>query len=1181
MKNIAKELCAILTIVPMVGFSQKTIEIDVKSNVHSISPYIYGTNESYEGATAARWGGNRSTSYNWENNASNGGNDANFTSDNFYDYSASKVPALPILNATKDADSKGQYNLVSLQAAGYVAADKNGAVSGDQIAPSNRWKPISFHKSEPYTLTPDPNDDTVYIDELVHYLSAKLGRAGDGGVSAYAIDNEPYLWSQTHARLHPQKTTPEELIEKTVELSKVIRREAPGADIYGPMFFGWTDAYHWGLDDDTSPKKWNDYYNLSRREGYTNTYSWFVDYYLDTLRKVEEETGIRPIDAIAFHWYPESYGKKTRKRVVDLDHVASPAELIAEDMIEARLQAPRALWDSKYKYYGADGQRSYVDIQGGKAIIQKIKKSIDNFYPGTKIAFTEFEYDAEDHWSGGLSLVDVLGVLGREDVYLACKWDVFKTYSIAAYNLYLNYDGNGSKFGNTSVYAMQSDTVSLSSFASLDDDGNLHIIIVNKTNTVQKTKINIANGIYENGVVYGFGESTSNIIQLEKISNIENSSFDFDVPSYSAVHIILNAVPQSKLVKAKVVDPNADEIVLAFDGNLSLASETNAAQEFTVLVNGEENTVSSVTVDGKNALLKLSQAIAPTDEQVLVSYLGTNVIGDFGYPIASFDTVYVFNEQVAAPIRAVSGEIDMLGRYIKLLVSKEISSASNDGFSITQDDEELGIKKIVVSDESANELYIYPLSRLFKYKSTVLKSANNEVIVAKDGTMLSDFTMNLAGGANFAPEIDSMLIFDNYTIYLYFNTNMLPTTDFDNAGFVITDNDGTTMEYTTKYDKSRRRLTMSTKEPMSYEKEYTLSYVDDSQVLTIHNGVLDSFSKVLKNSLMDMGAKIVNIPEEVIQVEEYWLRIGNPVVEECSDNSELSSGKHLGYIGDNDIYTYKINVPKDATYTLYVRYASERDGDMNFLVGDKSYHLTIPATKSFNTWKEVYRAIPLTAGEQELKLNILNGGFNVNYIRFVEEENYIAGRITKASVLRNGNTVSIYCSLPLEEIPEIGDVAMTCNDTVQLPTASISYVYFNLSSVLTITMDTVIYQGDAISLQFKSKFKTADGGYINDTTVTVKNNSSQVYVPQKPDAIQSVEQSAYTLSPVPAKCGEAITVTSDSENEVSYSIVANNGAVIKSGSFVRNVTFVLDHAGVYSIRMSDGTSVEVKKIIIR
>ena len=1166
MKRFTKELFAIVTIVPMVGFSQKTIEIDVKSNVHSISPYIYGT--------AARWGGNRSTSYNWENNASNGGNDAKFTSDNFYDYSGSTVPALPILNATKDADSKGQYNLVSLQAAGYVAADKNGIVSEEQAAPSERWKPISFHKSEPYTLTPDPKDDTVYIDELVHYLSAKLGRAGDGGVSAYAIDNEPYLWSQTHARLHPQKTTPEELIEKTVGLSKVIRELAPGADIYGPMFFGWTDAYHWGMDN----QEWKTIYNLSRREGYTNTYAWFVDYYLDTLRKVEEATGHRSIDAIAFHWYPESYGKITRKRVVDLDNVASPSELIAEDMIEARLQAPRALWDSKYQYYGADGQRSYVDIQGGKAIIQKIKKSINNFYPGTKIAFTEFEYDAEDHWSGGLSLVDVLGVLGREDVYLACKWDVFKSYSKAAYNLYLNYDGNGAKFGNTSVYAMQSDTVSLSSFASLDDDGNLHIIIVNKTNTVQKTKINIANGIYENGIVYGFGEATSNILQLERISNIENSSFNYDVPTYSAVHIILDAVQQSKLVKAKVVDPNSDEIVLAFDGNLTLESATDAVQEFTVTVNGEANAVSSITVDGKNAVLKLANAILPTDEQILISYLGTNVIGEYNHPIASFDTVYVFNEQEAAPIRAVSGEIDILGRYIKLLVSKGISSVANEGVSIMQDDEEVGVKEISISEESENELIIYPSSRLFKYKNTILKSGNNESIMAKDGTMLSDFTMNLTGGANFAPVIDSMIVFDNYTIYVYFNTNMVPTTDFNNVGFKITNSEGKEMEYTTRYYKSERRLAIVTKKEMMAGVDYTLSYVDDSQVLTIHNGVLDSFSEVLDNKLEDMGATVVSIPEEVIQAEQYWIRIGDPVVEVCSDDSELGTGKHLGYIGAGDAYTYKINVPKDATYTVYFRYASERDGDLDIVVDGESYHLTILATKSFNTWKEAYRAIPLTAGEHDFVLKIGEGGYNINYIQFVEEEKYMNGTVVRTNIMKKGNSLSVYFNVGIAELPNIEDITITCNDNVVIPIES---VRFNTQPVLTFQLDTTIYQGDNITMHIGTDLKTIDGGLVRDTTFTVKNSSSQIYVPQKPDAISTIESSAYTISPIPANIGETITISTDIDNEITYSIIANNGTIVKSGSFNKNFEFSLNSTGTYSVRLFDGSAFVVKKIIVQ
>src|SRR5262245_14101389 len=53
--------------------------IDPTQDVKAISRFIYGVNQnikpSLAGATLERWGGNRTTAYNWENNASNAGAD--------------------------------------------------------------------------------------------------------------------------------------------------------------------------------------------------------------------------------------------------------------------------------------------------------------------------------------------------------------------------------------------------------------------------------------------------------------------------------------------------------------------------------------------------------------------------------------------------------------------------------------------------------------------------------------------------------------------------------------------------------------------------------------------------------------------------------------------------------------------------------------------------------------------------------------------------------------------------------------------------------------------------------------------------------------------------------------------------------------------------------------------------
>lgn len=1178
MKNISKGLIIAFSLVPCWAFSQKTVSIDVKRDVHSISPYIYGTNESYDGATATRWGGNRSTSYNWENNASNSGNDYNFTSDNHYDYTGSSTPALPILNATKQADSKGQYNLVSLQAAGYVAADKNGAVTTDQIAPSDRWKAISFHKDiekSPYTLEPDLEDDTVYIDELINYLSVKLGRAGDGGVSAYAIDNEPYLWSQTHARLHPQKTTPEELIEKTVELSNVIRTLAPGADIYGPMFFGYTDAYHWGDLEWTS--EWNTIYNKSKN--YPIKYSWFVDYYLDTLRKVQETTGQRSIDAIAFHWYPESYGEKTKKRIVDLDGNTSSSELIAEDMIEARLQAPRALWDSKYNYLDARGKKSYVCIFDGQAIISKIKKSIANFYPGTKIAFTEFEYDAENHWSGGLCLVDVLGVFGREDVYLACKWDKFQKYSIAAYNLYLNYDGNGSQYGKTSVYAMQSDTVSLSSFASIDDKKNLHIITVNKTNKVQNTTFNIANGLYSNGVVYGFDQFTSSIDSLGTIDEITNSSFTYSLAPYSATHIILNVVPQTEVVKAQVIEPNADEIVVTFKDELSLLSANEAKDEFSVKVNDTKYDINTVSVSGKTAIIKLANAILATDKNISVSYNGENVIGASNLPIEIFDTLYVYNELNRAPIYTLGAKISVIGTNIKLSFSKELKIVNNSaGILIKQNDHVISLDSAKISEENPYDLYLYPSERIVRYHPTILSNINNTDLLATDGSGLADFTMQLTGGANYAPEIDSAILFDNYTVVVYFNTNMNIETDYDNAGFVISNN-GRPIPYTTSYNKYKCSLSFTTQESFQHGEEYLLSYKDKGKVVTTHNGVLDSFEMILKNQLEDTGAEIVTIPG-VIQGIRYWTRIGNPVVEECSDTSSLGTGKHLGYISVGDNYTYKINVPEDKNYTVYLRYASESPGEANFIIDNIAYHLTIPSSKNYNKWVEAFRVIPLTAGEHDVTLEIISSGFNINYFRFEDEENYPFVNITKNSIPAKGNLLNLFFSTIIDELPTIDELTLTCNDTVSIPIESIT---FNSNSVLNINLDTTIYKNDVIKLSISSsKLLSADGGSLKDTTFTVNNKSSQTYVPPIPDAISEINENEIMVSPVPAFVNQNFVIaSSDGGKTIAFSVISANGQSVKSGSFIGSTTISLNQPGTYSIITNDGEKIAVKKIIVR
>ena len=159
------------------------------------------------------------------------------------------------------------------------------------------------------------------------------------------------------------------------------------------------------------------------------------------------------------HWYPEARGTK---RITEKD--TSPKT------VAARLQAPRSLWDPTFT------EKSWITAQWGKPIrlIPWLLELIAARYPGTKLAMTEYNFGAGDHISGGLAQADVLGIFGREGVYLGNYWGDgpgngdLPTYIESAFRLYRNYDGKRGKFGDTAVAATPADIAKASVYAATD-----------------------------------------------------------------------------------------------------------------------------------------------------------------------------------------------------------------------------------------------------------------------------------------------------------------------------------------------------------------------------------------------------------------------------------------------------------------------------------------------------------------------------------------------------------------------------------------------------------------------------------------------------------------------------------------------------------------------------------------
>lgn len=451
-------------------------EVTPSKVVTTISPYVYGINSQDVAATRTtvrRMGGNRQTVYNWELNASNAGQDYRHQNDDWpctvLKYRNCSEPGGQFTSFVAENKKQGIESLVVVPLIDWVSADKAGPVSEEEKAPSKRFLRSLPKKPGPLSLTPDLSDGVVYQDEFVNLLVHEFGRADKGGVKFYALDNEPALWPTTHPRVHPERTTYAEIVSRTEAMAAEITRLDPSAEVLGAVAFGWSEFM--SLSSAPDSKEHNDKYGT------------YLEFFLAKMKELEQKHGRRLVHVLDVHWYPEMRGTQ---RITEND--------TSHKTIAARLEAPRSFWDPEFK------EKSWIGDSWGKPIrfFPWLKELVAARYPGTKIALTEYNFGSGDHVSGGLAQIDVLGILGREGVYIANYWGngagngPLPPYIATAFQLYRNYDGKGGQFGDTAIDSKPADITKGSIHAALRKDGKLTVLVINKdlkTNLTSAIKI--------------------------------------------------------------------------------------------------------------------------------------------------------------------------------------------------------------------------------------------------------------------------------------------------------------------------------------------------------------------------------------------------------------------------------------------------------------------------------------------------------------------------------------------------------------------------------------------------------------------------------------------------------------------------------------------------------------------
>jgi hypothetical protein len=471
------------------GAFEVTIRAD--KTLGPINPYIYGMAQPSAAHFAElrlklwRWGGNPASRYNWEKgNCWNAAADWEFRNGN---YCNAQPPDRRPSGVADKAIAAGKLAasdaIITIPTLGWVARDDSNATAstavpgagGPPLAPgsdaiagydpaSNRQRVSQRslpRKGRPFTDPPDVSDDVVYQDEWVYHLNRKFGRAGAGGVRFYAMDNEPDLWSATHRDMHPVRPGYDALLKQFLEYAEAVKDVDPTAQVTGPTSWGWTGYFYSPLDQGS-----DNYGTAADRKAHGGLP--FLAWFLRQVAEHDRRTGRRTLDVLDVHFYPQANG------------VYSGATDEKTDQL--RLRCARALWDPTYT------DESWIATQVD--LLPRMRKWIDQYYPGTKIGLTEWNWGADNTMNGGLAVAEVLGILGRERVDLACYWTApaVGTPGYYAWKLFRNADGVGHGFGEMAV-PVEGDNNSLTDcFASIDAvTGVPVLIILNKSPKNSKT----------------------------------------------------------------------------------------------------------------------------------------------------------------------------------------------------------------------------------------------------------------------------------------------------------------------------------------------------------------------------------------------------------------------------------------------------------------------------------------------------------------------------------------------------------------------------------------------------------------------------------------------------------------------------------------------------------------------
>jgi hypothetical protein len=490
-----------------------TVSVDPAAGRRAVSPLVFGVNFASRATlnrmsyTANRWGGNASTRYSWLDDTSNRASDWFFfnipednpnpaalpdrsSADLFVDDTraagAEPLLTVPMIGWTpKDRARRWGYSVAKYGAQQQTECTATGGAfwcepdaGNGRRATGGAW--IDGNDPTDTSRAIDPS----FVTSWMQHLAARAATQGHSGVRFFALDNEPALWNETHHDVFPSPLTYDEHWSRTQQYAAAIKQKDPAALVFGPADWGWC-AYFFSPADNCNVGP----------DRVAHGDLEFLDWYLEQAKQHFDSTGVRLVDYLDVHYYPESPG-------VALSDDESPATQAL------RLRSLKSLYDPAYVDESWIGTTGYSG--GIVRLIPRLRDWIAARFPGTRIAITEYSWGGDGGPSSTLAQAEALAIFAREGVDLATRWVVPADGSRIedAFSLYLNYDGAGGRVQGESVRASSTNVNQVGAYAIVSPSNLLYLLLFNKDTVARTVTASIAGGVNGAFGLYRFTAST-------------------------------------------------------------------------------------------------------------------------------------------------------------------------------------------------------------------------------------------------------------------------------------------------------------------------------------------------------------------------------------------------------------------------------------------------------------------------------------------------------------------------------------------------------------------------------------------------------------------------------------------------------------------------------------------------